>query len=194
MNCSTPVFLVLHYLLEFAQTHIHWVQWCHPTILSYITPSSSCSQSFPASESFPMSRLFTSGGQSITLTILTIQFSIKFIGMLCNHHHDPLPRTFSSILNSNSVSLNSLSARAAITKYHTVGGLNNMRLFSHSSEDWKSKIMVPASSGSGGGSLPDLQTAALLLYPHMVERVLRSLPSLIRPLIPSMGPHSPDLI
>ena len=40
-------------------------QWCHPTISSSITPFSSCLQSFPASGSFPMSQLFTSGGQSI---------------------------------------------------------------------------------------------------------------------------------
>ena len=38
--------------------------WCHPTISSSITPFSSCSQSFPESGSFPMSWLFTSGGQS----------------------------------------------------------------------------------------------------------------------------------
>ena len=40
-------------------------RWCHPTISSFIAPFSSCPQSFPASRSFPMSRLFTSGGQSI---------------------------------------------------------------------------------------------------------------------------------
>ena len=34
-------------------------QWCHPTILSSVTPFSSCLQSFPASGSFPMSQLFT---------------------------------------------------------------------------------------------------------------------------------------
>ena len=39
--------------------------WCHPTILSSVTPFSSCPQSFPASGSFPMSWLFISGGQSI---------------------------------------------------------------------------------------------------------------------------------
>ena len=39
--------------------------WCHPTILSSVVPFSSCPQSFPASGSFPMSRLFASGGQSI---------------------------------------------------------------------------------------------------------------------------------
>ena len=39
--------------------------WCHPTISSSVIPFSSCPQSFPASGSFPMSQLFTSGGQSI---------------------------------------------------------------------------------------------------------------------------------
>ena len=39
--------------------------WCHPTLSSSVIPFSSCSQSFPASGSFPMSQLFPSGGQSI---------------------------------------------------------------------------------------------------------------------------------
>ena len=39
-------------------------RWCHPTISSSVIPSSSCLQSFPASGSFQMSQLFTSGGQS----------------------------------------------------------------------------------------------------------------------------------
>ena len=39
--------------------------WCHPTISSTVILFSFCFQSFPASESFPMSWLFTSGGQSI---------------------------------------------------------------------------------------------------------------------------------
>ena len=40
-------------------------QWCHPTISSSVIPFSSHLQPFPASGSFPMSQLFTSGGQSI---------------------------------------------------------------------------------------------------------------------------------
>ena len=40
-------------------------QWCHPTISSSVVPFSSCPQSLPASESFPMSQLFAWGGQSI---------------------------------------------------------------------------------------------------------------------------------
>ena len=38
--------------------------WCHPAISSSVVPFSSCSQSLPASESFPMSHLFAWGGQS----------------------------------------------------------------------------------------------------------------------------------
>ena len=40
-------------------------RWCHPTISSFVIPFSSCLHSFPASESFPISQFFTSGGQSI---------------------------------------------------------------------------------------------------------------------------------
>ena len=40
-------------------------QWCHPTISSSVVPFSSWLQSFPASGSFQLSQLFTSGGQSI---------------------------------------------------------------------------------------------------------------------------------
>ena len=40
-------------------------QWCHPAISSSVIPFSSCLQSSPASESFPRSQFFTSGGQSI---------------------------------------------------------------------------------------------------------------------------------
>ena len=39
-------------------------RWCHPAISSSVVPFSSCPQSFPASESFPMSQLFAWGGQS----------------------------------------------------------------------------------------------------------------------------------
>ena len=44
--------------------------WCHQTISSSVIPFSSCPQSFPASGSFPMSQVFTSGGQSIGVSAL----------------------------------------------------------------------------------------------------------------------------
>ena len=45
-------------------------QWCHPTISSSVVPFSSYPKSLPASESFPMSKLFTWGGQSIWVSAL----------------------------------------------------------------------------------------------------------------------------
>ena len=45
--------------------------WCHPAISSSVIPFSSCPQSLPAPESFPMSQLFASGGQSIGVSAST---------------------------------------------------------------------------------------------------------------------------
>ena len=45
-------------------------QSCHPAISSSVVPFSSCPQSLPASKSFPMSQLFTWGGQSIGVSAL----------------------------------------------------------------------------------------------------------------------------
>ena len=45
-------------------------QWCHPAISSSVVPFTSCPQSLPASESFPMSQLFTWGGQSTGVSAL----------------------------------------------------------------------------------------------------------------------------
>ena len=46
------------------------IQWCHPAISSSVIPFSSCPQSLPASEFFPMSQLFAWGGQSIGVSAL----------------------------------------------------------------------------------------------------------------------------
>ena len=53
--CSNPIWAIESCLL---------IQWCHPTISSSVTLFSSYLLSFPASESFSRSQLFTSGGQS----------------------------------------------------------------------------------------------------------------------------------
>ena len=45
-------------------------QWCHPAISPSVVPFSSWSQSLPASESFPMSKFFASGGQSTAVSAL----------------------------------------------------------------------------------------------------------------------------
>ena len=65
MNHSTPGLPVHHQLPEFTQTHDH------PAIWSSVIPFSSCPQSLPASGSFPMSQLFSWGGQSIGVSAST---------------------------------------------------------------------------------------------------------------------------
>ena len=45
-------------------------QWCHPAISSSVVPFSSCPQPLPASDSFPMSQLFSWGGQSTGVSTL----------------------------------------------------------------------------------------------------------------------------
>ena len=67
-DCSTPGVPVLHYL--FAQVHVRWVRWCHPTIWSSVIPFSSCLQSFPASGSLLINWLFA-------LAIASFSFSIS---------------------------------------------------------------------------------------------------------------------
>ena len=66
MDCSTSGFPVLHYLLEFVQTHVQTV-----------IPFFSCLQSFPASGSFPMSQFFASGGQSIGISASVLPVNIQ---------------------------------------------------------------------------------------------------------------------
>ena len=80
-------------------------QWCHPTISSSVLPFSSCLQSFPASGSFPISRLFASGSQSIgalasaSVLPMNIQdwFPLGLIGLI-SLQSKGLSRVFSSTI------------------------------------------------------------------------------------------------
>ena len=51
--------------------------WCHPTISSFVIPFSSCLQFFPESGSFPVSQLFTSGGQIIGVSASVLPMNIQ---------------------------------------------------------------------------------------------------------------------
>ena len=51
--------------------------WCHLTISSSVVPFSSCLQSFPASESFPMSQFFASCGQSIGASAWILPMNVQ---------------------------------------------------------------------------------------------------------------------
>ena len=52
-------------------------RWSHPTILSSVTPISSCLQSFPASGSFPMSQFFQSDSRSIGMSASVLRMNIQ---------------------------------------------------------------------------------------------------------------------
>ena len=69
MNCSTPGFSVHRYLPEFAQTHVHWVQWCHPTISSFVVTLCDPIESSPPGSPVPGIL------QARTLEWLAISFS-----------------------------------------------------------------------------------------------------------------------
>ena len=69
MDCSMPGFPFFKISWSVLKL-IPLSQWCHPTILSSVVPFFSCPQFFPASGSFLMSWLFTSGGQSIGASAL----------------------------------------------------------------------------------------------------------------------------
>ena len=75
MDCSMPGFPVHHHLLELPQTHVHLVgdavQPSHP-----LSSFSSCLQSFPASGSFLISQLFTSGSQPIGASASVLSMNI----------------------------------------------------------------------------------------------------------------------
>jgi len=58
-------------------------RWCHPTITSSVAPFCSCPQYFPASGSFPVNHLFTSGVQSIgssaSASVLPVNIRVDFL-------------------------------------------------------------------------------------------------------------------
>ena len=52
MDCSTPGFPVHQQLLEFTQTRVNWVKWCHPTISSSAAPLFFLLSIFPSIRGF----------------------------------------------------------------------------------------------------------------------------------------------
>ena len=80
MNCSTPGLPVHHHLLEFTQTHVHRdrdaIQPSHPRS----SPSPPTHKPSQHQRSFPMSQLFSWGGQSTATSTLTSFFPKKSQG------------------------------------------------------------------------------------------------------------------
>ena len=84
-SCPTLCDPMNHRTAGLSIHHQNWCplsRWCHLTISSSVVPFSSCLQSFPASGSFQMSQLFTSGGQNIWSFIFNISPSNEHSGLI----------------------------------------------------------------------------------------------------------------
>ena len=79
MHCSMPGFPVLHYP-RVCSDSCPLSRWCHLTLSSSATLFSFCLRSFSTSGSFPMSCLFTSGGQSIGVSASASVFPMNIQG------------------------------------------------------------------------------------------------------------------
>ena len=110
IDCGTPGSFVLHYLLEFAQSHVCWgddpIHPSHP-LLSPSHPAFSFSQHlFPGS--FTMSQLFSSGGQNIGTLVsasvlpMNVQgwFPLRLMGLI-SWQTKGLARVFSSTIQKH---------------------------------------------------------------------------------------------
>ena len=89
-------------------------RWCHSVISSFVVPFSSCPQSLPASESFPISQLFTWGGQSIGVSALAsfpglISFRMDWLDLLA------VQGTLKSLLQHHSSKASVLQCSAFFT-------------------------------------------------------------------------------
>ena len=88
-------------------------QWCHPAISSSVVPFSSCPQSLPASEFFPMSQLFIWGGQSIGISALA--------SVLPKNTQDWSPSEWTGWISLQSMGLSRLFFNTTVQKHQFFG-------------------------------------------------------------------------
>ena len=88
-------------------------QWCHPAISSSVIPFSSCPQSLPASESFPMSQLIAWGGQSTGVSALA--------SVLPMNTQDWSPLGWTGWISSQSKGLSRVFSSTTVQKHQFFG-------------------------------------------------------------------------
>ena len=88
-------------------------QWCLPTISSSVVPFSSCPQSFPASGSFPMIQLFSSGDQSIGVSAST--------SVLPMNNQDWFPLGWTGLTSLQSKGLSRVFSNTTVQKHQIFG-------------------------------------------------------------------------
>ena len=88
-------------------------RWCHPAISPSVLPFSSCPQSLPASGSFPMSQLFTRGGQSIRVSASA--------SVLWMNTQDLSPSGWTGWISLQSKGLSRVFSNTTVQKHHFFG-------------------------------------------------------------------------
>ena len=97
--------------------------WCHPAISSSVIPFSSCPQSLPAAESFPISQLFTWGGQSTGVSALA--------SFLPNNTQSWSPLKWTSWISLQSKGLSRVFSNITVQKHQFFGTQLSLWSISH---------------------------------------------------------------
>ena len=97
--------------------------WCHPAISSSIIPFSSCPQSLSASESFPMSQLFTWGGQSTGVSASA--------SVLPKNTQDWSPLEWTGWISLQSKELSRVFSNTTVQKHQFLGAQTSSQSNSH---------------------------------------------------------------
>ena len=98
-------------------------QWYHPAISSFVVPLSSCLQTFPASESLPMSQLSTSGGQSIRVSASA--------SVLPMNIQDRFPLGWTGWISLQSKGLSRVFSNTTVQKHQFLGAQLSLQSDSH---------------------------------------------------------------
>ena len=98
-------------------------QWCHPAISSSVVPFSSCPQSLPASESFPMSQLFTWSGQSTVVSALA--------SLLTKNTQGWSPSEWTGWISLQSKGLSRVFSNTTVQKHQFFGAQTSSQVNSH---------------------------------------------------------------
>ena len=123
MDCSMPGFSPSS-PLRVCSNSCPLSRWCHQRVISSsVTPFSSCSQSFPASGSFPMDHFFESDGQSIGASASTSVLLMNIQGWF------PLGLTGLNSLLSRGLS--PVFSRATIRKHQFFSSQPSLWPYSH---------------------------------------------------------------
>ena len=95
-------------------------RWCHPAISSSVILFSSCPQSLPASESFPMSQFFAWGGQSIGVSALASVLPMNTQGWS--------PLEWTGWVSLQSKGLSRVFSNTTVQKHQFFGWINTIKM------------------------------------------------------------------